>query len=211
MKIRLVKNGIFPILRDRNGDLLKEGTQTGYPLSGTLQGEGKLAGIPVLFVRTAGCNLRCTWMDDEGKVDICDTPYSSHDVTEFEEWDISDIIRVLGYNRGPINHVVISGGEPTIQAPGLTALASAIRKQLKMHITLETNGTNYIPELANDINLFSISPKLKSSEPSAEKNTGLKKPVIRCVHSQPCPAKTEHRSHPEIHQQLHDPRVLLRR
>ncbi len=177
MKIRLVKNGIFPVLRDANGNLMKEETNTGYPLPGTIQGEGKLAGIPVLFIRTAGCNLRCTWADDSGRVDICDTPYSSHDVTDTEEWEIGDIIKVLEYNRGPINHIVISGGEPTIQAPGLTALASAIRKKLKMHITLETNGTNYIPELANDIHLFSISPKLRSSEPNEEKNTGLKKPV----------------------------------
>ncbi len=177
MKIRLVKDGIFPIIRNQKGNLLKEGTKTGYPMSGTIQGEGKLAGIPSLFVRTAGCNLRCTWADDKGKADICDTPYSSHHVTEFEEWDISDILKVLEYNRSNMNHVIISGGEPTLQAPGLTALASAIRKKLNMHITLETNGTNYIPELASYINLFSISPKLSSSEPSKTKNTSLLHPV----------------------------------
>jgi len=177
MKIRLVKNGVFPVLRDLEGNLRKEGTKTGYPLSGTLQGEGKLSGIPVLFVRTAGCNLRCTWMNDQGNIDICDTPYSSHHVTEYEEWEIDDIITVLEYNREHLNHIVISGGEPTIQAPGLTALASAIRKKLGMHITLETNGTNYLPELASDINLFSISPKLKSSEPSESKNKTLENPV----------------------------------
>ncbi len=177
MKIRLVKDGIFPILRDRDGQLIKESTKTGYPLAGTLQGEGKLAGIPVLFVRTAGCNLRCTWTDDLGKTDICDTPYSSHHVTEFEEWEIDDIIRVLEYNRGNLSHVVLSGGEPTLQVGGITALASAIRKKLGMHITLETNGTSYLPEMASDVNLFSISPKLKSSEPSFQKNKTLSHPV----------------------------------
>lgn len=177
MKIRLVKNGIFPIIRNENGQLLEEKTKTGYPLAGTMQGEGKLAGMPVLFVRTAGCNLRCTWADEHGDIDICDTPYSSHHVTEYEEWEVKDIIRVLDYNRGNIKHVVISGGEPTLQARELASLASAIRKNLGMHITLETNGTIYVPELANDINLFSISPKLRSSEPSAAKNAHLTKAI----------------------------------
>ncbi len=177
MKIRLVKNGIFPVIRDGNGQLLNEGTKTGYPLAGTIQGEGKLAGMPVMFVRTAGCNLRCTWTDEQGKADICDTPYSSHDVREYEEWEVDDIIRVLELNRGNVRHVVISGGEPTIHARPLATLASAIRTKLGMHITLETNGTHYVPELTNHINLFSISPKLRSSEPSTAKNKLLEKPV----------------------------------
>lgn len=177
MKLRLVKNGVFPLLRGLDGSLLDEGPRTGFPFPGTIQGEGKLAGIPVLFVRTAGCNLRCTWMNEKGEVDICDTPYSSHNVTAYEEWEPDHIVRILDLNRGNINHVVISGGEPTLQPQALISLMSKIRRSLGMHITVETNGVVYVPELAGVADLLSISPKLKSSEPSKGKNKKIANPV----------------------------------
>lgn len=177
MKIKLVKNGIFPITRDINGNLIRRRPDTGYDHAGTLQGEGKLSGIPVLFVRLSGCNLRCTWKNDFNMVDICDTPYSSHNVTDLEEWETEDVVKVLQQNFGNIRHVVISGGEPTIQAAPLLSLISKLKKNTGVHITLETNGVHYVPELANYIDLFSISPKLSSSEPSRGKNKFLDKPV----------------------------------
>jgi len=73
MEIRLAKNGIFPIQKGLDGNLLDTGPNTGLPLSGTIQGEGKQAGLPVIFIRTSGGNLRCSWIDDLGRVDICDT------------------------------------------------------------------------------------------------------------------------------------------
>ncbi len=175
-KIRLVKQGIFPVTKtlDRS---VKEGLpKTGFGIPGTLQGEGKLAGIPVLFIRTSGCNLRCTWQDSEGKIDICDTPYSSHNVEEFEEWAVEDIRKVVEMNLGNIRHLVISGGEPTIQ-PAIVNLAEELKKLPDVHLTLETNGIHFIPGLENYIDLFSISPKLKSSEPDMEKNKVLNKPI----------------------------------
>ncbi len=73
--------------------------------------------------------------------------------------------------------MVISGGEPTIQPKPLIALAKQLKKELDLHITLETNGVLFIPELAIHIDLFSISPKLRSSEPDNQKNVGLEIPV----------------------------------
>ncbi len=177
MQIRLVKNCIFPVQRDINGGLLDKGPNTKLPLSGTIQGEGKLAGIPVIFIRTSGCNLRCSWIEDLGKIDICDTPYSSHNVEETEDWEIDDIIKLVDYNLGNIKHVVISGGEPTIQPGPLVRLSNRLKKKLGVHITLETNGVHYVPELAWHVDFFSLSPKLKSSEPSARKNRELEKKV----------------------------------
>jgi 7-carboxy-7-deazaguanine synthase len=111
----------------------------------TIQGEGMLAGVPSVFVRTSGCNLRCTW---------CDTPYTSWQ-PEGEERSIDSIADEV--NRYGAAHVVITGGEPMI-APGIEQLT----RRLKQHITIETAGTVDI-EVRCD--LMSISPKLANSTP----------------------------------------------
>ncbi len=177
MKIKLVKEGIFPITKDKDGNEIPDPPKTGYPFPGTIQGEGKEAGIPVLFVRTSGCNLRCTWETDTGEISICDTPYASHDPIEIEEWDVNDIVETLRQNCAKITHLILSGGEPTIQPVPLVELAKSVKQRLGLHITLETNGVYFIPELAQWIDLFSISPKLSSSEPTSNKNKQLDVPV----------------------------------
>jgi len=177
MKIILVRNGVFPVTRDKNGSLLKKKPETGYDFPGTLQGEGKMAGIPVLFIRTSGCNLRCMWEVESGEINLCDTAYSSCWPEETEEWEIEDIIKTIKVNSQFIKHIVISGGEPTTQPIALVQLARQLKQKLGYHITLETNGTIYIPELANWIDMFSISPKLSSSEPTARKVRKLSKTI----------------------------------
>jgi len=177
MEIKLVKNGIFPITRSADGQKQDEAPDTTYDFPGTLQGEGKMAGIPVLFIRTSGCNLRCTWTTGSGRVSICDTPYSSHHTEEVEVWDTAGVMATVRANCSGIKHVVISGGEPTLQPDALVELAKLLKTELKLHITLETNGIIFIPELTTWIDLFSISPKLASSEPTPEKNKQLEKKV----------------------------------
>lgn len=175
MKINLVRNGIFPITETPGRPRVKPAT--GYDFPGTLQGEGKLIGVPVLFIRTSGCNLRCTWTTPEGEVSICDTPYASHTPDEVEAWETSDVVSTVKENLGPIRHLVISGGEPTIQPGPLVELARMLKTSLDVHITLETNGVLFVPRLVNHVDLFSISPKLKSSEPDPRKNRKLQVPV----------------------------------
>jgi 7-carboxy-7-deazaguanine synthase len=120
----------------------------------SIQGEGLLAGVPSIFIRTSGCNLRCHW---------CDTPYASWK-PEGPEISIEEILKKL--TEWNYDHVVLTGGEPMI-APDLPELAAALKKQ-KKHITIETAGTilpNGIP-----CDLASLSPKLANSTPSLERD-----------------------------------------
>ncbi|HEX4123959.1 MAG TPA: 7-carboxy-7-deazaguanine synthase QueE [Tepidisphaeraceae bacterium] len=115
----------------------------------SIQGEGKLAGVPSVFVRCSGCNLRCTW---------CDTPYASWN-PEGENVAIEKIVeQVLAY---PATHVVLTGGEPMIM-PDIAPLCAAL-KSAGRHLTLETAGTVFAPL---PIDLASLSPKLSNSTPT---------------------------------------------
>lgn len=115
----------------------------------TIQGEGKLIGVPSVFFRTSYCNLRCIW---------CDTPYTSWNP---ENKDISIADSVAAISKFECKHVVITGGEPFIQGKELVALCSALDKQ-GYHITIETNATIFVEVNAD---LISMSPKLENSNP----------------------------------------------
>ena len=118
----------------------------------SVQGEGLLAGVPSVFVRTSGCNLRCRW---------CDTPYASSE-PEGEQQTVEEIVaRVREY---PARHVVLTGGEPML-AKGIEDLAGML-KEAGYHITIETAGTIEPDGVACD--LASLSPKLADSTPDAE-------------------------------------------
>jgi 7-carboxy-7-deazaguanine synthase len=114
----------------------------------SLQGEGSLIGTPSFFIRTSGCNLRCSW---------CDTPYTSWQ-PEGAEMSLDAICAEV--HRHPARHVVVTGGEPMI-APEMVALTERLRA-LGMHITVETAGTVFKPVACD---LMSISPKLGNSTP----------------------------------------------
>ena len=114
----------------------------------SIQGEGSLVGVPSLFVRTSGCNLRCSW---------CDTPYTSWN-PEGEDYTIERILAEV--EACPARHVVVTGGEPMI-AREIVDLTRRLRERGR-HITIETAGTVYAPVACD---LMSISPKLANSTP----------------------------------------------
>jgi len=120
----------------------------------SLQGEGKLAGVPSVFVRTSGCNLRC-W--------FCDSYHTSWEPTG-AYLSIEDIVdEVRSYERA--DHVVFTGGEPMIHEESVELLDELA--DYGYHTTIETNGTIYRDAA---IDLASISPKLASSTPTPERD-----------------------------------------
>jgi len=167
--LTLVNEGIFPIIRDKQGNILADAPKTGWAIPGTIQGEGKLAGVPSLFIRLAGCNLRCMWTMPDGSTSICDTAYASFNPDRPSDWAIDDVIDVIRCNCPTINHLVISGGEPMMQAAALREFCRRVKTELNLHITIETNGTIYDDEVARWVDLVSLSPKLKSSDPTLAK------------------------------------------
>ena len=123
----------------------------------SIQGEGLLAGMPSVFVRLAGCALRCPW---------CDTPYAWSDTngTLYTHEQILDEV-----NQYRTRHVVVTGGEPLTDMDmrprqGLRDLVHGLRERGK-HITIETAGLVYVDAL--ECHLMSISPKLRVYRASA--------------------------------------------
>jgi 7-carboxy-7-deazaguanine synthase len=115
----------------------------------SIQGEGSLLGVPSVFIRTSGCNLRCAW---------CDTPYTSWQ-PEGVDLDLKQILDEVAAH--PARHVVVTGGEPMI-APEIIPLTERLRER-GLHITIETAGTVFAPVACD---LMSISPKLANSTPA---------------------------------------------
>ena len=113
----------------------------------SIQGEGELTGVPSVFIRTSGCNLRCTW---------CDTKYASWN-PEGDEISVEEVVeRVSAF---PAQHCVLTGGEPMV-AKEIATLAAKLR-EIGKHITIETAGTIAPNGIACD--LASLSPKLTNS------------------------------------------------
>ena len=117
----------------------------------SIQGEGALTGVPSVFIRTSGCNLRCRW---------CDTGYASWK-PEGVEMSVAEILAAV--EKWPARHVVLTGGDPMV-ARVIRELAQGLRDR-GMHITIETAGTVAPEEIACD--LASVSPKLSHSTPQA--------------------------------------------
>jgi 7-carboxy-7-deazaguanine synthase len=114
----------------------------------SIQGEGRLTGVPSAFIRTSGCNLRCVW---------CDSPYTSW-APEGDTLSVEQIFKWIA--AFPTRHAVITGGEPLISAD-VEEVAAGLRER-GYHITVETAATVFKP-LACD--LASLSPKLSNSVP----------------------------------------------
>jgi len=93
----------------------------------SLQGESTYAGLPCVFVRLTGCNLRCSWCDSEY------TFQGGHKMTSQEVWDE---VRRLSPNAGLVE---ITGGEPMLQERELVPLMRQLL-EAGYRVLLETSG-----------------------------------------------------------------------
>ena len=103
----------------------------------SLQGEGYFTGTPAVFLRFSGCNLKCGF---------CDTDHSA-----YREMAIDDIVNELLSH--PSRHLVVTGGEPSLQ---LNHLLVEILHEAGFFVQVETNGTHPLPD---NVDWVTCSPK----------------------------------------------------
>lgn len=111
------------------------------------QGEGPNRGKEVIFLRTAGCNLRCTW---------CDTPYAL-ELRQGQRMNSEEVLHKI--RSFSAKHIVLTGGEPMIQQPFLKDIFDELEDY---YIEVETNG-GFKSIIDKYIDQYNCSPKLTGS------------------------------------------------
>ena len=110
----------------------------------SIQGEGTRAGLPCIFVRLTGCNLRCTW---------CDTAYAFHGGQKMGVEDVLE--RVEALNRRPdgaptgVPLVELTGGEPLLQQEVYPLAEHLLAAGFT--VMVETSGERFIGNLPKDV------------------------------------------------------------
>jgi len=112
----------------------------------SIQGEGKETGLPTVFIRLTGCNLRCKW---------CDTEYA---FTEGKEMEIKDVVERAG--SFGIKRACITGGEPLLQKETSALISELLERGYD--IVLETNGSLPIDDVDERV-MISMDWKTPSS------------------------------------------------
>ena len=119
----------------------------------SLQGEGNWTGRPNIFIRTSGCNLRCSY---------CDTKYAYEDG---KEMNADEILKQI--SKYHCKYVCITGGEPLLQDEVLDLIDALSKKDYK--ICIETNGSLNIKKISkNKLLLISLDIKCPSSNMHAK-------------------------------------------
>jgi 7-carboxy-7-deazaguanine synthase len=115
----------------------------------SIQGEGKWTGLPNIFIRTSGCNLRCNF---------CDTTYAYNDG---KEMSCDEILKKI--SKYPCKKICLTGGEPLLQDEIILLIDQLLKKDYK--ICLETNGSINIKDIIkNNSIIISLDVKCPSSK-----------------------------------------------
>lgn len=99
----------------------------------SVQGESSFAGLPCIFVRLAGCNLRCSW---------CDSEYTFSGGNKMSAEEVEAEIRKLA----PVRLIEFTGGEPMLQAKELLPLMETLLQQ-DYTLLIETSGERPLAEV----------------------------------------------------------------
>ena len=102
----------------------------------SLQGESSYAGLPCVFVRLTGCNLRCSW---------CDTQYAYDNGTEYTKEELISIIEKFN-----VKLVEFTGGEPLLQKEELIPIIEHLLSK-NYEILLETNGSISLKDIPDEV------------------------------------------------------------
>jgi 7-carboxy-7-deazaguanine synthase len=129
----------------------------------SVQGEGPLTGVRTSFIRTARCNLRCTW---------CDTTYS---FGPGHERSIPSLLREVASHR--THHVCLTGGEPLLQSESVELVRALSKRGLTT--VIETGGSlDITPYLGVPRVVLSVDVKCPASK-MQEKNRWENLPLLR--------------------------------
>lgn len=149
--------GTNQILKQEKGDGQSLWVQEVFA---TIQGEGPFTGMPAVFVRLAGCNLRCFW---------CDTDFES------SNWrpTLAELDTAIGTARSQIKSglIVLTGGEPLRQ--NIVPLLRHLIIERRLHVQIETAGTLWLPELTELCQLHADSLSIICSPKTGEINQHL--------------------------------------
>ena len=104
----------------------------------SLQGESSYAGLPCVFVRTAGCNLRCVW---------CDSEYTFKGGQRIPVEDVEREVRRLSPDGGLVE---ITGGEPLLQEAEVVALMERLQAA-RFTVLLETSGERLLEKVSAQV------------------------------------------------------------
>lgn len=108
----------------------------------SIQGESTYAGLPCVFVRLTGCNLRCVW---------CDTAYAFHGGQAKSVADVLSSVRALSERDGRrlLNLVELTGGEPLLQKD-IYPLIDRLLEQ-RFRVLVETSGERDVSTLPEPV------------------------------------------------------------
>lgn len=125
----------------------------------SIQGEGLFIGVPTLFIRTAGCDLRCRW---------CDTPYALLD-SQGTSWTLDEIMAEVA--KAGIRNICLTGGDPLKQMEDSIELIRKLTDE-GCTVVLETSGAYDVSRLPKSHKLV-VSMDVKAPGSGMEKRNLL--------------------------------------